>query len=119
MKHLSSLAVAGLALFTVACTTAPQPDGGGDRRALSNTELRQLLVGKTVDFAGEARATYFADGRYEFRNGRVDRGTYAISNSQVCVRFTTGRSRCDRYERSGSSYVLINGRGARFPVSVN
>ena len=117
MKLISYIAVVALAVALAACTT-PGTGSKSDRLGVLNTsELRQLLVGQTVDF-GETQAIYYADGRYEYRDGRLWRGRYVFRNNQVCVQFTNGSSRCDRYERTRNGYVLINGVGARFPASV-
>ncbi len=119
MKLIPHIAVAGLAVVVAACTTTPDTGSNNGRLGVLNTnELRQLLVGQTVDFGGESQVTYFADGRYEYRDSRTWRGRYTFRNNQVCVQFTNGSSRCDRYERTRNGYVLINGRGARFPASV-
>ena len=118
MKLISYIAVAGLAVLLAACTT-PGTDSDNDRLGVLHTdELRKLLTGQTVDFGGESQAIYFADGRYEYRNGRTWRGRYTFRNNQVCVQFTNGSSRCDRYERTRNGYVLINGVGARFPANI-
>ena len=109
--------VAGLALLAAACTTtdvATEADG-----QLTTEELRSLLTGRTVSFSSGGVAVYYADGRYEFRGDGISRGRYRFGNGLVCVQFIDGSGRCDRYERRGDGYVLINAQGRRFRATIS
>lgn len=88
-------------------------------QALTEAQLEALIVGKTATFGDGGRATYRTNGTYQFRAGsQVYRGKYTVGDGMVCVLFDNGRSRCDRYVKSGNGYVLINQSGGRFPAKI-
>lgn len=79
------------------------------QKRLSNDELRALLVGQVVVLEQGARLSYSADGIYEWKSATEhDRGIYSIGNSQVCVKFEDGNSRCDHYEKWEDRYVVVD-----------
>lgn len=116
MAPLARLILPLMAIAVGACSTTTTV---GETQ-LTNAELRQLLVGKSAVLSGQGGGTaiYSEDGSYEYRGRGTSRGTYTFRNDQVCVRFLTGQSRCDRYLRTGDGYVLVNRQGARFDVRI-
>lgn len=82
---------------------------------LSTNELRKLIVGKVISLDDGARITYGANGNYRYNGGSP--GKYTIgSGGKVCVRFTTGQRRCDRYVKRGGAYYLVNASGGEWKV---
>jgi hypothetical protein len=88
-------------------------------QALTADELKTSLTGKTYELTGGI-ATWKADGSYEFFTTQgvpqTYRGQYEISEGKVCVKFTNGTSRCDKFVRDGDNLILINFRGQRYPL---
>jgi hypothetical protein len=65
----------------------------------------------------DGNANYFSDGSYQWQQtGNNWKGKWYFQGDQVCVNFDGGKSRCDRYGKSGDSYFLINGSGKKFNV---
>ncbi len=86
----------------------------------SDVNLSELIVGKSVTFQeprARAVATYYADGIYAFRApDRTGDGKYTIDGTNVCVTFTDGGQRCDRYINVDGTYYLVNQENSRFRV---
>lgn len=82
--------------------------------------VQARLSGKSVLFYDGSEARYSANGDYTYRYTPQDPafgGTYeATDDSQVCVTFANGSSRCDTYVVNGERLVLITKDGLRFPV---
>lgn len=111
---MRSLSVA-FAAFVLVLTA---PSAYSADRNISSGELRTLISGKSVSFAGSGRATYNADGSYVYRGGGVFRGTWRVSSGKACVVFKSGARRCDRYVKNGSKYYLINSAGKKFRATI-
>ncbi|MEM9250209.1 MAG: hypothetical protein AAGB05_16130 [Pseudomonadota bacterium] len=82
--------------------------------------LSDVLSGQTLEFFDGSLARYAADEGYEYRyrpDGPPFVGAWRTTEqSEVCVTFDNGFSRCDVIVRSGARLVLITGDGVRFPV---
>ncbi|MBK5565594.1 hypothetical protein AB4Z34_12915 [Ensifer sp. 2YAB10] len=85
---------------------------------LSGDALRDFLVGKTLRYnLNGVASTYFADGRYGYRDYEVrDGGSYTITGDEVCIAFEDGGHRCDQYALIGSDYYRIEEGGRRTKV---
>ncbi len=87
---------------------------------MSETDVRERLIGQDVLFMDGATATYGTDGRYEYKypGGRSFVGDYRIeTDGAVCIDFDEGQKRCDLYVLHGDRLVLIAETGRRFPVA--
>lgn len=85
---------------------------------LSGEPLQAFLVGKSLryNFDGVV-STYFADGRYGYRDYEVrDGGRYTITGDVVCITFEDGGRRCDQFAQIGSDYYRIEEGGRRTKV---
>jgi hypothetical protein len=106
---VSMLVVVGL----VACQTTPTATS-------QPLNLLEVIVGQVVTFQGQSdrsAATYFEDGRYRFvYKDNVSEGIYKIDGDTVCVDFTDGDRRCDRYIDINGTYHLIDQRNVRYRV---
>lgn len=98
------LVVASIAAGLLSVTASAQ-------QALTDTEIRELLVGKTLAVESGATIEYAANGRYTFRKAGATVGNYTIAGGQVCVDFDTGRKRCDRVMRSPRGPYLLTSSG--------
>ena len=78
-------------------------------RPATKAEIEKIAVGKTVN----GQMTYGTDGSYSYAGG--DKGKYTISPGKICIKFVTGRQRCDRIVTDGKKYILINQSGDRYP----
>lgn len=103
MSRLFFLSLISFSIFSV-------PALAKDER-VSATELRKLIVGKTI-ISGGAKLRYGKDGSYSY-NGMYP-GRYEIMDGRICVDFDSGQSRCDTIVKNGGKYFLINGQGKRF-----
>ena len=91
----------------------------------SKSELAATFVGKSVDVGKSGQrlagtAWLGQDGAYTYSrpDGHFGRGRYVLSNGRICVTFESGRLGCYRITKHGASYVLLDARGERYPVSV-
>lgn len=83
----------------------------------SGAALKQLLKGKSLRLTNGGVITYANGGRYSFvHRGRTHVGVWRIRKNDVCVTFTNGNRRCDRYVRDGRSLYFENRQGGRFKV---
>jgi hypothetical protein len=98
--YVPPLAAACLSL-SVAAMAAERP--------ATKAEIQKVAVGHTVNGA----MRYFPDGKYTFKGANP--GHYRISNGKICVKFDSGRSRCDRIFTDGKKMTLVDSSGERFP----
>jgi hypothetical protein len=110
--------MAAAALFVTSALADPHPKTTD--KLIEKDELSAFLAGTEIAFYDAGRATYWADGTYAYRYGpdkRAHIGRYEIvGNSEVCVTYPHGASRCDLIVKSGARYVLITKRNERFPI---
>lgn len=87
---------------------------------LSGDAMSALISGQVIEFFDGSKSTYASDGGYGYTytdDGPVWRGTYEVTGqSEVCVEFENGSSRCDLFIKDGDRTVLITADGLRFPV---
>lgn len=85
---------------------------------LSGAELQSFIVGKSLRYNHYgAVSTFFADGRYGYRDYEVrDGGTYSIAGDTVCITFEDGGRRCDKYALIGPDYYRIEEGGRQTKV---
>jgi len=87
---------------------------------LSKAQLTEMLVGQELEFFTNGFASYFADGRYDYRyeaDGERVPGVYEFTEeSSVCMVFDNGFERCDYLVQAGERLVMIIENGERYPV---
>lgn len=85
---------------------------------LAGQQLQAFLVGKSLRYnLNGVVSTYFADGRYGYRDYEVrDGGSYTITGDEVCITFEDGGQRCDQFALIGSDYYRIEEGGRRTKV---
>ncbi|MGF6176925.1 hypothetical protein [Ensifer sp. 4252] len=86
---------------------------------ISGSDLQAFIVGKSLRYTvNGVVSTYFADGRYGYRDYEVrDGGTYTIAGDEVCITFEDGGRRCDQFARIGPDYVRIEEGGRQTKVA--
>ena len=106
-------------LSVLAATASAQGAREGDR-AFGAAELAAVLSGQTLEFFDASLARYAHDRSYSYRYRPGDPpfvGAWETNaDSEVCVVFDNGFSRCDRIVEAGGRLVLITAEGLRFPV---
>jgi len=81
---------------------------------LSNHRLFNTIAGKTFEWPDKSSSTYERDGTYIFQGvTRLD-GSWRVVGDKVCVTFSSGLSRCDRYEYRNDVLFLQDASGKRF-----
>ena len=109
-----------LFLCLFALPAAAQDGVRASDQRLDQPALASLLTGQVIEFYDGSKSRYGADGRYGYTytdHGPVWAGDYAIGNdSDVCVAFDNGSTRCDLIVKNGETIVLITTDGLRFPV---
>ncbi|MEL6169596.1 MAG: hypothetical protein AAFR35_12965 [Pseudomonadota bacterium] len=82
--------------------------------------LADALSGQTAEFFDTSLASYAADGSYAYRYRPEEPpfiGTWeATEDSQVCVVFNNGFSRCDTIVQAGERLTMIVENGDRYPI---
>ena len=112
----------GLTLLLLLASPAGAFDGqrAGDILFDTPEALADRLSGQMLEFFDGSKSRYGADGRYGYTyidGGQVWGGTWRTEqDSQVCVEFDNGSSRCDRLVGAQGRLVLIIADGTRFPI---
>lgn len=113
MKHF-------LALVALIATPANADGHRPSDSLLDMAGMDALLTGNVITFYDGSKSTYRPDGSYGYTytdDGPIWRGEYTLSDdSQVCVEFEGGSTRCDMFVMDGERPVLITSDGTRFPV---
>ncbi len=111
-----------IALVAVSIQTSAVAAQGvqDDDARFSASGLSDAIAGQTLEFFDGSLASYADSAAYEYRY-RPDEPPFvgkwrATDESEVCVTFNNGFSRCDVIVRSGDRLVLITEDGLRFPV---
>jgi hypothetical protein len=96
---------------------------GFDQRSndfpLTAEELQTRLSGQILTFYDDGQSEFFPDGRYSYTyadEGGTAYGYWKITDGAVCVSFLNGFERCDLYVSDGARLVLLDEKGARYPV---
>lgn len=88
--------------------------------ALTVQALQKRLPGQILTFYDDGRSEYYSDGRYTYTyagDGGTAYGYWRIeADGTVCIDFVNGFARCDRYVLAGAQLVLLDEKGARYPV---
>ncbi|MEM1431462.1 MAG: hypothetical protein AAGG09_18555 [Pseudomonadota bacterium] len=110
-------------LFLIFAVSAAPAVAQGSRVGdvtMGAADLAAVLAGQTLEFFDGSLARYAEDSSYQYRYRPEDPpfvGTWDTNEeSEVCVVFDNGFSRCDRIVRSAERLVLITEDGLRFPV---
>ncbi len=113
-------ALTAIAAILWATTSLAQDGQRASDTALDPHGLADLISGQALEFYDGSKSTYQASGRYGYTytdDGPVWTGTYRMGDqSDVCVDFDSGSSRCDTIVMDGPRVVLITSDGLRFPV---
>ena len=113
---MKRLLLAALSMLVAGC----QSTRGADFTPVGGEELKALVVGNAVSFANKSVATYFPDGKYNFKGaGQHGVGMYAIEGANICVVFIApaGSRRCDQFALIDGEYFLVEEGGRRFKVA--
>lgn len=107
--------------FCICSTSAvAQQSARPNDQMLDVTTLAESLSGNTIEFFDTSLASYFEDGRYEYRYRPDDfvwEGKYELRDgSMVCTTFSGGAERCDMIVRANDRLVMIIENGDRYPV---
>ena len=90
---------------------------------MSKADLAARIVGRTITYDDGSMSVIRQDGTYNYtgpEGKEYPTSTYAITeDGAVCLKSTSGGSRCDTFVLSGQTLVLINRRGTRYPVVQN
>ena len=91
-----------------------------DDVALDRAQVLDLTDGATLVFYDDGQSRFSQGGAYSYTyadGGGTAYGVYRVGeDGTVCITYRNGRSRCDRYVRSGDRVVMLTERGQRFPV---
>ncbi|MFZ5964087.1 hypothetical protein ACOXXX_14140 [Thalassococcus sp. BH17M4-6] len=113
-------ALALLALLLPATAFAQEFDLRDSDQRITPEALAMRLSGHTLTFYDDGQAEFYTDGRYTYTyadNGGTAYGYWSLSDAgTVCIAFVNGFSRCDLYVRDGDRLVMLDAKGARYPV---
>mgnify|MGYP003624552439 FL=1 len=87
--------------------------------ALTRDQVIGITEGKILTFYEGGQSRYSVGGAYSYsyQSGATEFGHFEVrSEGDVCIMFTNGRARCDRFVRSHGRLVLLTEDGGRFPV---
>ena len=111
-----------LLLFLSASAVIAQSSAGlrSSDTILTASQLAAELSGKVLHFYDGGAATFAADGQYSYQYDGSDEkwtGAYVLNaESEACVEFENGFTRCDLYIKDGDRLILITAEGVRFPI---
>ena len=81
---------------------------------LSGDKLFETVAGKTFIWPDKTSSTYGRNGEYRFEGTTKLEGTWRVRGNKLCVTYSSGAKRCDRYVYSGKGLQLENASGKRF-----
>jgi len=81
---------------------------------LSGDRLFETLAGKTFIWPDKTSSTYGRSGEYHFEGTVKLDGTWRVRGNKLCVTYSSGERRCDRYVYSSKGLQLENAAGKRF-----
>lgn len=110
----------GLALLIATAAQAQGFDQRDSDTAFSKDALVARISGQILTFYDDGKSEYYPDGRYTYTyagDGGTAYGYWEISDdATVCIAFVNGFSRCDVYVKDGDRLVMLDEKGARYPV---
>ena len=78
---------------------------------LSGDRLSETVAGKTFMWPDKTYSTYGRNGEYQFEGTTKLEGTWRVRGNKLCVTYSSGAKRCDRYVYSGKGLELENAVG--------
>lgn len=81
---------------------------------LAGDKLSETLSGKTFIWPDKTVSTYAPDGGYRWEGTTKLEGTWRVQGNQICVTYSSGTQRCDKFVYSGKELQLENAEGKRF-----
>lgn len=99
-------------------------DLGVAQQPMDDSEIRDLLSGKSAIFSDYGTAVYHSNGRYTFTRRSSQSGAapttgkWAVSAGRICIDFDNGRSRCDRVMRDATSAYVVASDGAMYRLAI-
>ena len=81
---------------------------------LSGERLFDTLAGKTFVWPDKSVSTYARDGGYQWESTTKLEGTWRVRGKKLCVTYSSGTKRCDKFVHSGNELQLENAKGKRF-----
>ena len=90
------------------------------QQPLTETELREAIVGKSIRWSSGNVTDYRADGTFTFnRGGKPTEGTWTMAGNKICYSVPSIRSSpCDQFykDAKGPYNVDFSGKQSRFTV---
>jgi hypothetical protein len=89
----------------------------------TQAEITAAFVGNvatiTNKYNDSGSSSYGADGKYTYNDQFGSfQAIYKISDGEICLYFTNGKTHCDTILREGSTFILIDGEtGDRFSLT--
>lgn len=110
-----------LLLCLVAAPLAAEPLPRDSDRQIGSGALDTRLRGHSIAFYDGGVSEFYEDGRYTYTYagaGGTGYGYFEVTgDSQICIEFVNGFSRCDLYVLDTQDrLVVITDKGVRFPV---
>ncbi len=81
---------------------------------LSGDKLVETLAGKSFVWPDKTVSTYARDGGYRWEGTTKAEGTWRVQGNKICVTYSSGTTRCDRFVYSGKELQLENATGKHF-----
>jgi hypothetical protein len=81
---------------------------------LSGDKLFETLAGKTFVWPDKTVSTYARGGGYRWEGTTKLEGTWRVRRDQICVTYSSGAKRCDKFVYSGNELQLEDAKGKRF-----
>ena len=81
---------------------------------LSGEKLFETVAGKTFIWPDKTFSTYGRNGEYRFEGTTKLQGTWSVRGNKLCVTYSSGAKRCDRYIYGSRGLQLENAAGKRF-----
>lgn len=81
---------------------------------LSGDKLIETLAGRTFIWPDKTVSTYARGGGYRWEGATKLEGAWHVQGNNICVTYSSGHKRCDKYLYSGNELQLENAKGKRF-----
>ena len=106
-----------LMLFLASITSANE--ALAQQQPLTEVELREVIVGKSVHWSSGSITDYRTDGTFAYRPpGKTINGKWTLSDNKFCYALSSGRSVRDHFykDAKGPYNIDYNGKQFRFTV---